>query len=207
MADKKKRRYQNLLSYEVIKDYKRMEISINAEPPKSEFTYIIMNTGYTSRLITSEIHICKFVHILKRFPECEVKYIEDHIWGKGLYLFDKSLNTDDTPNKLNYLLNISETFGSVVFYFKNGISLNRAVRFTEKIRSIDYCRNFGCIQVLCYYNIFRENSLTFNHRYFSNILDGIFPKGVATLISDYYDKENTVDGTHAISFKYDTESG
>lgn len=206
----KKKTYQNLKEYEVIKDFKHIEFNHSSKTDKTEFelTYIILCTGYTSRLLIGAERRTELKRIMKEHG-VKLTLIWDEVWGRGepLMLFEQGLNTEERPNKLDYLLKLCSR-DSVIFRVID-YSKCDSMSLAREILDLDYCAHFSMESSIMYRNIFNEKKVNMDHRYFADVLialDNIFPKTISNIIDKYCDHlEDT--GQHALVIKWDAESG
>ena len=111
----------------------------------SEFQYVVISTGYTSRLAVGKRHdklLKKMTDIFEledadrddvQDSEKRLIYIEDTIWGGGLTSFQ-----DEESDKVRSLL--GEDKDGVICFRASG--LNRVMELVEALTDISYC---GCM--------------------------------------------------------------
>lgn len=110
----------------------------------STFKYLSLITGYTSRLLTSDIDLEGFLdhYNTTKQTNIQILLIYDNLWGKGLY-FDPAKSEEVKEfNKLTEIRN-----GSVVFYSPDEeLSFLSWLKFTKEFvgdEDMQYCVNSG----------------------------------------------------------------
>ena len=207
MAAEKKKNKKPL--YEVLRDFKYMKIDNEHTLNVARFSFVILYSRYTGRLVQKE-YWTRLKSIMKE-RGAQIIMIADDVHGEGIMLFDKSLNTTERPNKVDYLMNIAGDYGIVIFQFKNTITQSDSYSFINEVIDIDYCAHFNMGEVQIYLNIFKENTSNMNARYYADLLillDNIFLRNLSNIICDYiYRGIDTTSGQNAIKIEYDCESG
>jgi hypothetical protein len=206
---KKKHKKDNQLNYEIIPNYELTPMHNVIEENYHKFSYLILHTGHISTLMRKN-NLQKLANILNKYKENEngaVKCV--FITGVATYdnkiqimLFDKTLKNHFRPNKIDYLLNLFDTYrGSMVFEFDPAIYDVNAQVFANHVLDIRYCVPVTMRDMSFHYDIFNTNKINMNHRYFSDmlmLLDKHLPRDISTIVSDYIEKINAENANAVI---------
>lgn len=125
------------------------------------FKYLVVRTGYTSRLVDDINSIedeiadrtccsCKNEEICEHEGK-QVIYIEDNLWGAGMYEFGTSDEIAHVKSILNEHTHEESEFNGVVVLKCN--KLSQAYNIVEILMEQEYCGSF------CFPNLYRMEIL------------------------------------------------
>ena len=123
--------------FKLIKNIKTTPYDPNKIKEENVYDFLIIKTGYTSRLLKKErLNYIKEIYNERYNEDFEVVYIYDNIWGEGLYFNDKfDLKIAEE------ILNLEESYGTICFIGK--FTQFNAINIGELLKDVDYCANFG----------------------------------------------------------------
>lgn len=126
-----------------VKDYKVPENK--GQVVNDQFKYLVIETGYTFRLLDRLDELCEAIEDLEF--KVNVEFIYDDVWGEGLYSKNGKVFL---PNKIIKHM----TNGLIVFTKKtsenesNLFSTTNAIQIGEILKEFDYCKIFNLLDVI-----------------------------------------------------------